>query len=235
MKTKSGIKYDVVYDYKDNHGKRKQKRKRFSKKVDALAYKHTIEADKVNNEFIAPRNITVAEMFAKWIDVYKNTHWQHSQYRNVVGIVNNYINPNLGEKKIQELKPYDVENFYDTLRKTKIRNPNKKDIENGTVRCLSPKSISHVHSVMKTAFNKAVEWQWLKYNPVVCRPPKVRQKQKLIWTADMVKIALDNMDDKLPLYNGDITSLQGDSGHAQADVLLRVYAHRKKLIKYLRR
>ena len=40
------------------------------------------------------------------------------------------------------------------------------------------------------------------------------------------------------LYNGDIKSLQGDSGHAQADVLLRVYAqkqdaHRKKLVKTL--
>lgn len=38
---------------------------------------------------------------------------------------------------------------------------------------------------------------------------------------------------KLPLYNGDIKSLQGDSGHAQADVLLRIYARRKKLIKTL--
>jgi len=43
---------------------------------------------------------------------------------------------------------------------------------------------------------------------------------------------------KLPLYNCDIKSLQGDSGHAQADVLLRVYAqkqdaHRKKLVKTL--
>jgi len=41
---------------------------------------------------------------------------------------------------------------------------------------------------------------------------------------------------KLPLYNGDIKSLQGDSGHARADVLLRIYAqkqdaHRKKLVK----
>ena len=68
---------------------------------------------------------------------------------------------------------------------------------NNNVRCLSPKSISYVHSVMKTAFSKAVEWQWLKYSPVICRPPKVRLKQKPIWTAEMVKIALDNMDEKL--------------------------------------
>ena len=197
MKTKSGIKYDVVFDYKDENGKRKQKRKRFGIKTDALAYKHTIEAEQANNEFIAPINLTVAEMLEKWIDVYKNTHWQHSQYRNVVGIVNNYINPNLGVKQIQELKPYDIENFYDTLRKTKIRNPSKKDIANNTVRCLSPKSISYVHSVMKTAFSKAVEWQWLKYSPVICKPPKVRHKQKQIWTAEMVKTALDNMDDNL--------------------------------------
>ena len=43
---------------------------------------------------------------------------------------------------------------------------------------------------------------------------------------------------KLPLYNGDIKSLQDDSSHVQADVLLKVYtqkqdAHRKKLIKTL--
>ena len=38
---------------------------------------------------------------------------------------------------------------------------------------------------------------WLKYNPVVCKPPKVRQKNKQIWIADMVKIALDNMGDEL--------------------------------------
>lgn len=197
MKTKSGIKYDVVFDYIDEDGNRKQKRKRFSKKTDALAYKHTIEADKINNEFIAPQNMTVAEMLGKWIDVYKNTHWQHSQYTSVVGIVTNYINPNIGELQIQDIKPFDIENLYDTLRKTKIRNPSNKDIANGTIRCLSPKYIGHIHSVLKTAFNKAVEWQWLKYNPVVCRPPKVRQTKKEIWTADMVKIALDNMDDKL--------------------------------------
>lgn len=197
MKTKSGIKCDVVFDYKDQDGNRKQKRRRFSKKVDAIAYKHSIEAEKVNNEFIAPRNLTVEEMLEKWIEVYKDTHWQHSQYRNVVGIVNNYVNPNLGKMKIQELKPFDIENFYDTLRKTNIRNPSNKDVANKTVRCLSPKSIGHVHSVLKTAFNKAVEWQWLKYNPVVCKPPKVRHKQKPIWTADMVRIALDNMDNEL--------------------------------------
>ena len=197
MKTKSGIKYDVVFDYHDEDGNRKQKRKRFSKKSDALAYKHSIEADKINNEFIAPQNMTVSELLEKWIDVYKNTHWQHSQYTNVVGIVNNYINPNIGELQIQDIKPFDIENFYDILRKTKIRNPSKKDIANNTIRCLSPKSIGHVHSVLKTAFNKAVEWQWLKYNPVVCRPPKVRHAKKLIWTADMVKIALENIDDKI--------------------------------------
>ncbi|MBN2879622.1 MAG: site-specific integrase [Clostridia bacterium] len=197
MKTKSGIKYDVVFDYSDEEGNRKQKRKRFSSKNEATAYKHTIESDKAKDEFITPKDMTVYEMFTKWISVYKNTHWQHSQYMNVLGIVNNYINPNIGDKQIQELKPYDIENFYDTLRKTKIRNPSKKAIENNNVRCLSPKSISYVHSVMKTAFSKAVEWQWLKYSPVICKPPKVRQKQKTIWTADMVRIALDNIDDSL--------------------------------------
>ena len=78
MKTKSGIKYDVVFDYNDEDGNRKQKRKRFSSKSEALAYKHTIESDKANDKFIAPKNMTVAEMFDKWIDVYKDTHWQHS-------------------------------------------------------------------------------------------------------------------------------------------------------------
>ena len=197
MKTKSGIKYDVVFDYSDEDGNRKQKRKRFSSKNEATAYKHSIESDKANDEFITPKDMTVAEMFNKWISVYKNTHWQHSQYMNVLGIVNNYINPNIGDKQIQELKPYDIENFYDTLRKTKIRNPSRKAIENNNVRCLSPKSINYIHSVMKTAFSKAVEWQWLKYSPVICKPPRVRQKQKQIWTADMVKIALDNIDDKI--------------------------------------
>ena len=73
MKTRSGIKYDVVFDYTDEDGNRKQKRKRFSSKNEAAEYKHTIESDKANDEFITPKDMTVSEMFNKWISVYKGS------------------------------------------------------------------------------------------------------------------------------------------------------------------
>ena len=84
-----------------------------------------------------------------------------------------------------------------TLRGKKCNGP-KGHAPSGTkTPCLSSTTIRHVHTLLKTAFDKAVDWRLIEESPVVCDAPKKNKTERRIWTPEMVRPALDDMEHSL--------------------------------------
>lgn len=102
----------------------------------------------------------------------------------------------LGHKKLHDLKPVHLLQFYDQLGNDGVRLDGK---EGG----LSNRTINHHHRLISAMLQKAVEWQLLKEN--ICfrvKPPKVQKKEMDIYSIqDCKKLiqCLENEDIKYKL------------------------------------
>ena len=187
-------KYVVIYDYLDESGKRKQKWETFDNKPEAAKRKSQIELDKASNQFVAPSNQALGDFLLEWAEIHGKANWQCHTYTGNIGLIKNHIIPYVGGIDIQKVMPRDIEKLYDTLRSKKISGIRSQGMDERP--CLSSTSIRHVHTVLKMAFDKAVEWKILQTSPVTCKAPKKnRRKEKNIWDAETVRMALDSIDD----------------------------------------
>lgn len=85
-------------------------------------------------------------------------------------MVQNLIVPYIGKRKVQELCTYDIEKFYATLAKIPcgqyVHGVKQKLSEKQKKRLLSSTSIHEVHTLLKTAFSYAVEWDLIHKIPL---------------------------------------------------------------------
>ncbi len=190
-------KHVVIYDYIDEKGERRQKWKTFATKPDAQKFKVKIEHEKLNNEFVRPTEQTLETFLNEWIEIHAKAYWQFNTYTGALGMIKNHIIPTLGNKELQKITPKDVEMLYDSLRSKKVSGTQSYNKSEDELPCLSSTTIRHVHNIMKSAFDKAVEWQLISKSPVICTPPKKNVVEKKIWEAELVKTALDNIEHEL--------------------------------------
>ena len=120
--------------------------------------------------------MTVEEMLYKWIPIQSTKHkWSPKTYTQSVAMVQNLIVPYIGKRKVQELRTYDIEKSYATLAKTPcgqyVHGVKQPLTEKQKKRLLSSTSIHEVHTLLKTAFSYAVEWDLIHKIPLpVMRP-----------------------------------------------------------------
>ena len=121
--------------------------------------------------------MTVEEMLYKWIPIQSTKHkWSPKTYTQSVAMVQNLIVPYIGKRKVQELRTYDIEKFYATLAKTPcgqyVHGVKQKLSEKQKKRLLSSTSIHEVHTLLKTAFSYAVEWDLIHKIPLPRDAPR---------------------------------------------------------------
>ena len=183
---KRGDSYSVRYKYKDHSGKPCEEWESFKTRKEAQERKITVEKELLDGTFLVPDTMTVEEMLYKWIPIQSTKHkWSPKTYTQSVAMVQNLIVPYIGKRKVQELRTYDIEKFYATLAKTPcgqyvhgvkqtLTNKQKK-------RLLSSTSIHEVHTLLKTAFSYAVEWDLIHKIPLPRDAPKVNIEELTIW------------------------------------------------------
>ena len=89
----------------------------------------------------------------------------HERY---VEIARKNIVPLLGQAKLSRLNALQISQAY-----MKALESGRRDGKGG----LSPRTVHHMHRVLKQALKKAVEWRKLTHNPAdAVRPPKVDRK-----------------------------------------------------------
>ena len=146
--------------------------------------------------------MTVAEFLMDWLPKQCSKHkWAPKTYESNLSTIQNLIIPYIGGMEIQKLKPYHMENLYTTLSKTPcgsyIEGKKQELTEKQKQRFLSGTTIHEVHRLLGTAFQYAVEWGILVKSPVPVDSPKKSTQERIIWTVEEMRAALDSMEDPI--------------------------------------
>ena len=221
---KRGNTYSVRYTYTDHHGKPCQGWETFKTKKEAQERKITVEKELQDGTFLIPDSTTVAELLEKWVPIQSSKHkWAPKTYTHTTAMIQNLIVPYIGHLPIQNVRTYDLEQFYATLSRTPkglyIQGEKQKLSAAQQKRFLTAASIREVHALLKTAFSYAVEWDLIHKSPLPRDAPKVNTEERTIWDEHTMLAALQTMDNPalhlavhlsmiLSLREGEILGLQ---------------------------
>lgn len=231
---KRGKKYAVVYTYEDAAGTKRQKWETFSTKKEATARKNQVEYEIDTGSFIPPSTITVKDFLKDFVELYGTKRWGLSAYAGNTSLINNYVNPLLGDYNVQDISRRVVDGFIQQLQKT---TPVSTQFRAARTECLPPCTIEKICKVMHCAFRQAVRWDMIPKNPFDdVLLPKKEKKRREIWTVEIIRKALDNCaDGKLfvainlafacSLRMGEITGLTWDCVHISDDDIACDDAH----------
>lgn len=211
-------KYSVIYRYLDENGEQRQKWETFGSHKEALKRKNEVEFQQQTDTFIPPTTYIVRDLLYDFMMLYGKNNWALSTYSSNKALIDNYINPIIGDLLVSKVTTRVIEEFYSRLKTTPAaaRNGQKNPgmVTAGTVH--------EIHKVLRCAFNQAVKWETIPKNPVAQASKPKRQPQKReIWTDDIIMKAIQACDDpKLALAlqlafgctmrSGEILGLQWD-------------------------
>lgn len=219
---KRGKKYAVVYSYEDSDGTKRQKWESYSTKKEATKRKAAVEHEINNGTFIPPSSITVKMFLVDFVELYGTKRWGLSAYTANTGLIENYINPLIGDQIVQDVNRRTVDRFIQQLQKTP---PVETPYRHARTEFVTACTIEKIMKLMRCAFHQAVRWDMIGKNPFDdAILPKREKNVRAIWTSDIIRQALDNCSDgKLyvainlafacSMRLGEITGLQWDCVH----------------------
>lgn len=188
-------KYYVVYRYESFDGKEHQKWEKCKDYEDAIYKKKKIENEKEEQIFLAPTKQTIEEFLKTFVELYGTKHWGLTTYNSKIALLNNYVYPIIGNKKIQEFTTLHVDQYINKLMKTKCVNYGKVK---GSPKYVSPRTIVELIKVLRCAWNQAIRWEVVKKNVFIgANLPNVKDQTREIWTASEIQHALDVCNDQL--------------------------------------
>jgi len=182
----------VVYTYTNEKGEQEQKWESFKTFEEAHKRRAEVEYTQDLGTFQAPSKKTISEFMDDFIRLYGENRWGLSMYSSNTALIRNYVNPIIGSIPIQAFTTMDADKFIKQLQGSK---PVDVPVNHGVTK-MAPANIEKIAKLLKCAFKQAVRWELIPKNPfesVIL--PKVDHKKRDIWTADLIRKALDNCDD----------------------------------------
>jgi integrase len=134
--------------------------------------------------FSDPNKLTAADFLERWLthmttQVDARTHLGYSEK------VRANITPLLGHAVLTKLRPDQIEAAYTTALTSGRRNGSGG---------LSPRTVHHMHRILKQALKQAVKWKLLVINPCdAVDPPKVEKKEMKTYDMPQTVCALNEM------------------------------------------
>lgn len=104
---------------------------------------------------------TLNEFSKKWLDTYVKPNLSPTTYQSYNEKLEKHILPYLGSKRLDKIKPLDIDNLYNFL----LTKPTNRKDEFGNFKTLSPASVHRVHEILSSIFNNALRWDLVPYNP----------------------------------------------------------------------
>lgn len=185
--------YSVIYNYVDENGETKQKWETWGTHKEALKRKSEIENQQHTGTFLPPINQKISDFLFDFVSLYGEKKWGVSMYDSQTSLINNYINPIIGDMEVQSVTPRAVDAYIQTLQKTRSVSTKTRK---ATTTYVSNQTIEKIIKLLRCAFKQAVRWEIIGRNPfdnVVL--PKTEYKKRDIWDADMIRTALDKCTD----------------------------------------
>jgi integrase len=177
IRERSSGHWAIVLDVRDPEtGKRKRKWHSFA----GTKRQAQIEAARLISELqsgthVDSTRITVAAFIDRWIEhmrgqVSPRTHERYAE------IVRKNLVPLLGGLTLTKLQPAHISSAY-----AKALASGRRDGQGG----LSPRTVHHMHRILRQALQQAVRWQLLVRNPAnMVKPPRVERTQMHTLDAD---------------------------------------------------
>lgn len=211
--------FSVIYWYLDNAGERKQKWDTLETKKEAKQRKAFVEyyqekygyvivpleeqfarqIDESKKELDSTdEDITLCDFLKIFVNLYGTSKWSPSTFSSKVGTIENYINPLIGDWKLNEITTKKLSAYYnDLLSVPEVPRANRK----ATGRCVQPANIKKIHDIIRCALNQAIRWEYIdtnKRNPAsLATLPKVPKVKRKVWSVDTFREAIQQSDDDL--------------------------------------
>jgi integrase len=124
---------------------------------------------------VEPSRLTVAAFLERWIEHMQGQVSPRSHER-YAELARKNILPLLGALALTKLQPTHISTAYATALAS-----GRRDGSGG----LSPRTVTHMHRVLREALQQAVRWQLLTRNPAdAVKPPKVERQQMSVLDTD---------------------------------------------------
>lgn len=176
---KRGNKYSFVIDIGRDPVTKKRKQKRvsgFTSEKKARKAMIDMIADINKGGYVEPTNKRLGEYLDEWLK-HKEKRVQYGTYLYYKGYINNHIKPALGSTRMQDLKPMQLQMFYDGLLESDK---------------LSERSIHHIHRIISNALNLGVRMGEVQRNiATAVDPVKVTKKELAYWNVEEVNQFLE--------------------------------------------
>ena len=172
--------YSVVYNYTDTNGEVRQKWETCRNHHDALKRKAEVENDLNKGTFIPPNDQTVREFLYDFVTMYGEQKWGISRYDGCTAMIENYINPLIGDLKLQSITTRTTDKFVQELQKTPAVGTAFKPNKDG--RLVTDRTVLEAVKLLRCAFGQAVRWELISKNPFEhTLVPKTTYKKRDIW------------------------------------------------------
>ena len=212
-------KFSVIYWYMDDTGERKQKWDTLETKKEAKARKAFIEFYQqtygyvlvpLEEQFAHQREeaeqaidtpddeITLKEFLVTFVNLYGVSKWSANTYSSKLSSINNYINPLIGDWKLNEITTKKLSQYYNGLLSVpEVPRANRK----ATGRCVQPANIKKIHDIIRCALNQAIRWEYIdtnKRNPAsLATLPKIPKTRRKVWSVQTFREAVKATEDDL--------------------------------------
>ena len=188
---KRGKTYSIVYYEGEGKNKHQVWESGLSYNA-AKARKAQLEYEVSQNIHIDRNDLTVSEFLYEFIEKYGEKKWVASTYDGNVGLLENYVHPHLGDKKLRGIRTKTVDDYYHFLLSsaepvTNVGKPKRNKI--------SPSLIHDIHKVLRCAFNQAVKWEYIAKNPFLnATLPEHKEKKRQALTPEQLHKVLEFTD-----------------------------------------
>lgn len=138
---------------------------------------------------------TLNDFSKKWLETYVKPNLSPTTYQSYNEKLNMHILPYLGSKRLDKIKPLDLDNLYNFL----LTKPTNRKDEFGNFKTLSPASVHRVHEILSSIFNNALRWDLVPYNPCTkVIQPKYRRTKMSCYDEETSKRLINTLLQKAP-------------------------------------
>ena len=165
------------------------------------------EAIAVSEKLDIPRSgkYTLGAWITQWFEVYSKPNLRPSTARYYKMFIDQHVVPKLGSIKLSELRPMQIQKFYNDLRTGGRVREVQKEKNPG----LSGSYIRGIHTMLHTCLDAAVREKLILSNPVNdCKPPKIERKEMKTLEPEQVQAYLKAADARglLPMFFLELTT-----------------------------
>ena len=204
-KRKSGTTYYIAQRYVNADGKVCQHNVRCSNLREAQLLLEDVKAAELEGRRygdnlpsrkklpVVSKPLTVTVLVQQYMEHHsQNRKWEASTRKTAESISRNYIIPYIGDVLISEIKPCDIQYYYNDL----LTKPAAQGNHTGNPGNVSPRPVREVHKIIRPALFFAVKSGYIDSNPAIhVELPKEEKYEREQWTEDEVKQAIQLCED----------------------------------------